>query len=122
MTAENDIVLIHMENEPVSFARIEDIRADAKPNWYVVKLLMLQVPLQVVSWILREEYIDGADFSMGGKAMRLEKVVCPQGEDLPEAQPERESRESGTSSSEKDAPIISLADVRKNRDNHGADS
>lgn len=59
------------------FARIEDIAADAKPGWHHVRLLMLQVPLQVVTWILRDAYIDGAEFTMGGHEMRLEKVVCP---------------------------------------------
>ncbi len=78
MTVENDIILIYIENKPVSFARIEAISPDHKPNWYHVKLLLLQLPLQVVTWILRDIYIDGAEFTMGGKRMRLEPVVCPE--------------------------------------------
>ena len=77
MTAENDLVLIYMEDVPLSFARIESILADSKPDWYHVKLLMLQVPPHIVTWILRDIYINGSEFTMQGKRMRLEKVVVP---------------------------------------------
>jgi hypothetical protein len=86
MTKENDIVLIYYENNPMVFARIEDVTADHKKGWYLVKLLILGIPLQTVHWLLRDAYIDGAEFTMDGKKMRLEKVVCPPdkpGEDLP---------------------------------------
>jgi hypothetical protein len=76
-TTINDVVLIYFEDNPVAFARIEDINADHKEDWYHVTLLMLQLPLQVVTWILRDVYIDGETFTMGGKKMRLEKVVAP---------------------------------------------
>lgn len=87
MAIENDLVLIHFEDKPLSFARIEDITADVKPNWYQVKLLLLQVPLQVVTWILREAYINGAEFTMNGKRMRLEKIVVPE-EAVPQNEPQ----------------------------------
>jgi hypothetical protein len=77
MAIENDIVLIYFENDPVTFARVEDIRADSKPGWYQIKLLFLQLPLQTVTWILREAYINGETFTMNGKPIRLEKVVSP---------------------------------------------
>ena len=57
MAAENDIVLIYYEENPLAFARIESILPDARPDWYHVKLLLLQVPPQVVTWILRDIYI-----------------------------------------------------------------
>ena len=63
----SDIVLIYLEEAPVSFARIEDIVPDHKQDWYQIRLLMLQIPLQVVTWILRGEYINGETFSMNGK-------------------------------------------------------
>ena len=78
MAQENDLVLIYFEDKPLSFARIEGILADSKPNWYHVKLMLLQIPLQVVTWILRDVYINGEEFTMNGKRMRLEKVECPQ--------------------------------------------
>ncbi|ETR71117.1 MAG: hypothetical protein OMM_08319 [Candidatus Magnetoglobus multicellularis str. Araruama] len=77
MATINDVVLIYFEDNPVAFARIEDIVADYKPDWYHVTLLMLQLPLQTVTWILRDIYIEGDTFTMGGKRMRLEKVKAP---------------------------------------------
>src|SRR5210317_1797248 len=91
MADVNDLVLIYFEDQPLSFARIEEILPDSKPDWYHVKLLMLQVPLQVVTWILRDRYIMGDEFTMNGKRMRLERVVCPETEmdedNLPENVP-----------------------------------
>ena len=78
MTAENDLVLIYLEDQPLSFARIEGILPDSKPDWYHVRLLLLQVPLQVVTWLLRDVYIDGSEFTMQGQRMRLEKVEVPE--------------------------------------------
>ncbi|MGD9333080.1 MAG: hypothetical protein PVJ53_17330 [Desulfobacterales bacterium] len=77
MALENDLVLIHLEDQPVLFARIEEILPDAKPDWYHVRLLMLQIPPQLTTWILRDVYIDGQEFTMNGKRMRLEKVIPP---------------------------------------------
>ena len=77
MAIENDLVLIYLEDNPLVFARIESILADSKPDWYHVRLLMLQLPPQVVTWILRDVYIDGQEFTMNGKRLRLEKVESP---------------------------------------------
>ena len=114
MATENDVVLIYLEDQLLSFARIEEILADSKPDWYHVTLLLLQIPLQVVTWILRDVYIAGAEFTMNGKRMRLEKVVAPD---------EPLSREPSTENEKKDAPqpkknsgnakVISLADLKK---------
>ncbi len=108
MAAENDIVLIHFEDRPLTFARIESILPDSKPDWYHVKLLMLQVPLQVVTWILRDAYINGATFTMNGKEMRMEKVLNPEMPDTPEDKPATEEppAEPGP------AKVISLADLK----------
>ncbi|HHP7233196.1 MAG TPA: hypothetical protein ACFCUC_01080 [Desulfobacterales bacterium] len=111
MTAENEIVLIYLEDQPLSFARIEAIEADAKPHWYQVRLLLLQIPLQVVTWILREAYINGEVFTMNGKRMRLEKVVPPadtQPSDPGEKEPKKpRPQKSG------DGKVISLKDMKK---------
>lgn len=77
MATINDIVLLHLEDSPVSFARVESILPDHKKDWFQIKLLMLQIPLQVVTWILKDDYINGEDFFMNGKKMRLEVVECP---------------------------------------------
>lgn len=110
MAQEKDIVLIYLEDAPISFARIEDIQADHKKNWYHVTLLMLQVPLQTVSWILKNNYINGEEFTMQGKRMRLELVPG-----LPKSEPG--TPESGSEppplSQEKNAKVISFKDLPK---------
>ena len=113
MAQENDIVLIYFEDQPLVFARIESIAADAKPDWYHVKLLMLQVPLSTVTWILRDVYINGETFTMDGKKIRLERVVAPEADAVaPEA---HESRPPQSMQSPKPAgpKVISLSDRKK---------
>ncbi len=111
MTQENDIVLIHMENQPMAFARIEAIHPDHKPDWYHVKLLLLQIPLQVVTWILRTAYINGDTFTMDGRPIRLERVVCPEMEDAAAGDdPETEDRNDPNGNKPK---VISLSDRKK---------
>ncbi len=72
MAKENDIVLVYFEDAPRTYARIEQITADRQQGWYHVTLLILQVPRQTFTWILRDAYIDGDEFSMNGSKVRLE--------------------------------------------------
>ncbi len=106
MAKENDVVLMYFEDKPLGFARIENILADAKPDWYHVKLLLLQIPLQVVTWILKDKYINGEEFTMNGKRLRLEPVVSPESreESAPKDTP---SKDSGK------ARVISFDDLKK---------
>ena len=109
MATINDVVLIYFEDNPLIFARIENISPDVKKDWYLVKLLILQVPLQVVTWILREAYINGDEFTMNEKRMRLEKVECPEDrsiEDITDGSSE-------TINVNKDANVISFSDLKK---------
>lgn len=106
MTNVNDVVLLYLEDSPVSFARVEDIRPDVKKDWFQIKLLMLQIPMTVVTWILKDDYINGGSFNMGGKKMKLEKVECPADENL-DTEPE---------TNPKDTNIISFSDLKKNHD------
>ncbi len=123
MAEIKDIVLIYMENAPVSFARIEDIVPDHKKDWYQIKLLMLQIPLQVVTWILKADYINGEVFSMNGKSMRLEKVEAPllpvEHNSLPETSPENdkdlESLESDDPSGKNGGKIISFSKLKNQK-------
>jgi hypothetical protein len=77
MARQGDLVLVRVEDKPAFFARIEAIEPDVKPEWYRVSLLVLQVPLTQIVWILRQEYVDGVSFTMGGKKVILERVVAP---------------------------------------------
>ena len=112
MPKENDLVLIYLEDQPLSYARIEDILPDSKPDWYHVKLLLLQIPPRIVTWILRDVYIGGDEFTMQGKRMRLEEVVVPkepQYLDLKKEQKEKIELEKNA----ENAKVISFSDHKK---------
>ena len=131
MAEINDVVLIYLEETPVSFARIESILPDAKKDWYHIKLLMLQIPLQVVTWILKDDYINGDEFFMNGKQMQLKKVECPVEElspsdplavrpaEKPETVTETKKSENENQDSTK-GKIISFADLKNKTDNEPA--
>jgi hypothetical protein len=113
MSVENDLVLIYFEDNPLSFARIESILPDSKPDWFHVKLLLLQLPPRLVTWILRDTYINGTEFTMNGKRMRLEKVVVPDEAASPELIEKREDTQAPEKAEGK-AKVISLKDIKKN--------
>jgi len=109
MATINDVVLIYFEDKPLIFARIEDISPDVKKDWYLVKLLILQVPLQAVTWILREAYVNGDEFTMNEKRMRLEKVECPEDQSIEDIT----DGSSQTINVNKDTNVISFSDLKK---------
>ena len=113
MATINDIVLIHVDNKPGFYARVEEISPDVKPNWWQVRLLVFTFPLQVFTWILDEFQLEYAPFTMGGTPIQLEPVVSPLEEErLQQEQKEKEelkrARQEGSSSK-----VVSLADRRK---------
>lgn len=112
MAIENDVVLIYFEDQPLVFARIEEIQPDIKPDWYHVKLLMLQVPLQLVTWILRDAYINGDEFTMDGKKMRLELVKSPVPAKSPELEEPAPAKKPVKNKSD-GQKVISLSDLKK---------
>ena len=101
MSLEGDLVLLHYQNQPALFARIEGIVPDAKKDWYQVTLLLLTVPPHSVTWILREEYINGAEFTMGGVPMKLAPVPMT----APGKQGNAEEGKTGTVATGKVIPV-----------------
>jgi hypothetical protein len=77
MSGQGDVVLIYHQDRPAAFARIESIEPDIKRGWYHVTLLLLTIPTQTVTWILKDAYINGDPFTMGGKNMRFDEVKKP---------------------------------------------
>jgi len=112
MAAENDLVLIYFEEKPLAFARIESILPDSKKDWYHVKLLLLQIPLQVVTWILKDVYISGSEFTMNAKKMRLEKVESPLEPETSDSQADKETNKEAAQN-DKGAKVISLEDLKR---------
>ena len=100
MTGHQDLVLIYLENQPAFFARIEDVFPDIKPGWVRMKFLILQVPLSLGEWILLPEYIQGEEFTMGGKKVRIERVEVPQ--EAPEPLPPKT-----------EGKVVSISDRRR---------
>ncbi len=103
-TREGDVILIHYQEQPVAYARIEGINPDIKKDWYQVTLLLLTIPAQSVTWILRDEYINGASFTMGGQSMRLEKVKRV----FPGVAPQDNGQPQGPKSPEKASKVIAF--------------
>jgi hypothetical protein len=86
MATINDLVLIHLDRKPAFYVRLNDIRPDVKRGWYQVELLVLSLPPQSVVWILEESQINGEEFTMGGRPVRLE-LIPPKPPSQPEASP-----------------------------------
>ena len=112
MTTENDLVLIYFEDNPLSFARVESILPDSKRDWFHVTLLLLRMPPQMVTWILRDVYINGTEFTMDGKRMRLEKVVVPAEPKSP-GLVDNQDETDGPGEASGGAKVISLKDIKK---------
>ena len=119
MTTVSDIVLIHLEDRPLAYARVEDIEPDVKQGWFRITLLVLQIPPPpaVVTWILRDSYIGGEEYTMGGRRMRLEKVVAPKllknDSEEPAPPPGPGKSTSEKTDSPRKSKVISLADLKK---------
>jgi hypothetical protein len=113
MVAINDIVLVHVDNKPGFYARVEEISPDVKPGWWQVRLLVLTFPLQVFTWILDEFQLEYAPFTMGGTPIRLEPVISPLEEER-QHQEKQELEERKQARLEGGSPkVVSLADRRK---------
>ena len=74
MRNENEVILIHYNEKPAVYGRIEFIEPDVKRDWYRATILLLAIPTQTVTWILRESYIDGSPFTMNDIPIRIEGV------------------------------------------------
>lgn len=109
----HDLVLIHVDNKPGFYARVEEVEPDVKPGWWQVKLLVLTFPMQVFTWILDDFQMEGADFTMGGTPLRMELLVSPvELERIEEEKAEKERQQKARQ--EGGAPkVISLQDRRK---------
>ncbi len=86
MATINDLVLVHLDRQPAFYARINDVSPDVKRGWYQVELLVLSLPPQTMVWILEEAQINGEEFTMGGRPVRLE-LLPPKPQPEPETSP-----------------------------------
>jgi hypothetical protein len=114
--APSDIVLVHFENKPAFFARVERIDPDYKRGWWHVKFFVLALPMQLITWIIDDEQIRGADFTMGGMPVRIEKVVPPSETAAEEQAPESETSPNLIHGPRRQARILSLGKNRPSED------
>lgn len=113
MATINDLVLVHIDNKAAFYARIDDISPDQKPGWWQVTLLALTVPLQVITWILDEHQIAGADFTMGGTPVRLDPVLSPVNPNDNSVDKEIQESTKNSPSAGTSQKVVSLAERRK---------
>ncbi len=112
MILEFDLVLVHVDEKPGFYARVEEISPDVKAGWWQVKLLVLTFPLQIFTWILDEEQLEEMPFTMGGTPLRIERLVSPLEED-------RRRMEESAKPAKKEIPadagqkVVSMAARRK---------
>jgi hypothetical protein len=109
MATIGDVVIVYCEEEPAFLARIEDVSADRRKDWYQVQFLVLEIPLSEILWILRAEYLDGETFTMNGRDMRIEVIEGPEAVRQQE-QPDPSKRSLRLSAGEK---VISLFDRKR---------
>ncbi len=106
MFRPGEVVLIYFRNEPAFFARVESILPDRKKGWWQLCFLALAVPVKKMTWILDDDQIRGADFTMNGEPIKIERVVAP-ADKAPANLPDQDiSSEKG--SSEGGARIVSM--------------
>jgi hypothetical protein len=116
---EGDVALVYVDNKPAFFVRIERIEPDVKKRWWRVRFLVLAIPLTATTWIIDEEQIRGAEFTMSGTPIRIEKVVAPETGEGPTAEEsttqskEKKAKEGAPEKPEKRAHILSLEDRMK---------
>ena len=113
MATVRDIVLVHVDNKPGFYARIEEVNPDVKPGWWQVRLLVLTFPLQVFTWILDEYQLEGAEFTMGGTPIRMEPVVSPLEEERQRKEQEEKKQQENQRAEKGGAKVVSLSDRRK---------
>ncbi|HVN71710.1 MAG TPA: hypothetical protein VMU10_06795 [Desulfomonilia bacterium] len=106
MGVTGDVVIIHINNKPSVYARIESIEPDIKPNWYQVKFLFLSFPPQEMTWILRKEYLEGSSFTMKDIPIQIKPL------DKPEQQKPYPRSKSGRQGGE----VISINQIRTGKD------
>ncbi len=78
LTQPRDVVLVHVDDKPSFYARVEEILLDRKRGWRQLRIQVLTLPPQELTWILEPNQIDGDTFTMGGTPVRIQRLPDPQ--------------------------------------------
>lgn len=110
MFSKGEVILVYIQNEPAFFARVEEVRSDVKRGWWQLTFLILSIPLKKMTWILDDDQVRGAEFTMGGTPVRIERVVEPKETIQPQTSSSQESAPEKKQDKEGGARILSLFD------------
>jgi len=72
-----DVILVHVQEKPAFYGRVEEILPDVKKGWLQLRFQVLTLPRQELTWILEPVQIDGEPFTMGGTPIRIERMADP---------------------------------------------
>lgn len=89
------VVIAAKEPQMLLYAHIDDIEPDSnrKDEWWHVKMSMLSIPLQKVTWTLRTEQISGQEvFTMGGEERFIQAIDFTQDDDKKEVAPKKKKK------------------------------
>ena len=74
MFSQGEVLLVYFNEQPAMYVRIESVRPDRKKHWWQITLLLLVFPSTQMTWILDDEQMRGAAFTMQQQPIRLERV------------------------------------------------
>jgi hypothetical protein len=69
-----EVLLVHFQEKPAFYIRIDQLAPDRKKGWWQVNFTALTLPSEHIVWLLDNDQIRGADFTMQGNPIRLERV------------------------------------------------
>lgn len=87
-----DIFLCFVDNSPAFYARVNEIAYDSKPGWYEFLFSQLGMPVQHIAWKLQGQQINGDQFTMGGKPIKIQKVDFPLVREVKQEKPKGPSK------------------------------
>lgn len=107
MLSSGDVVAVYFDNTPSVYARIEMISSDIKPHWYQIRLLFLSFPPQEATWILREKYLEGSEFTMKDIPIKIIPLSKPSTGETSVQSKHHEKSSTGS--------VLSFVDFRKKK-------
>ncbi len=69
-----EVLLVYVQEKPAFYIRIDQLVPDRKKGWWQVHFTALTLPSEHLVWLLDNDQIRGADFTMQGNPIRLDRV------------------------------------------------
>jgi hypothetical protein len=104
MFQPGEVLLVYFQQQPSFFMRVEKVEADIKKYWWHLHFITLTIPIEPVTWILDDDQMRGASFTMDGQPIHIERV----GSEIPNSSGGR--TEPPPPDTTRDAQVISMFD------------